>query len=75
MSIKLVKFSNGKFGVRKGNWFTGYRYKDLSVTGKKFWWPKDDRFFDCCMGSEEVAREDFTAYKNNEHLIHDEVIE
>jgi len=29
--MKIVKFSNGKYGVRVGNWFKGYKFLDVSL--------------------------------------------
>ena len=81
VSIKLVKFSNGKFGVRRGNWFTGYRYKDLYRYGNRYWWDKKSKFFRDCMSSEESARKFFEAFKDKKMElkrnfdIRDEVIE
>ena len=34
--MKIVKFKNGKYGVRKFGWF-GYEYADLEV-GSTYWW-------------------------------------
>ena len=81
MSIKLVKFSNGKFGVRRGNWFFGYEYKDLSGDGGSYWFDKRSIYFRDCMSSEESARKFFEAFKDKKMEskrnfdIRDEVIE
>lgn len=34
--MKIVKFHDGKYGIRKGfHWWTGYEYKDLE---HGYWW-------------------------------------
>lgn len=52
--MKLIQFSNGKFGVRRGVW-PFYSYRDLRSFGT-FWWFKYSTYFKDCMGSEESAR-------------------
>lgn len=66
MSIKLVKFSNGKFGVRRWSWISlEHQYKDLSITGDHYWVNKRSIFFRNCMTSEKVAREFFDKLNAN----------
>lgn len=33
--MKLVRFKDGTYGIRKGNWLTGYLYKDFKSI---HWW-------------------------------------
>lgn len=50
--MRLVKFENGKFGVRT-YWFFGWHFMDLASPG--FHWKRKSDFFPCCMGSRELA--------------------
>ena len=55
--MKIVKFDDGKYALRRFN-FAGlrYEYKDISPGGV-FWWDKTSRFFsDCLADSEEEVR-------------------
>ena len=52
--MKLVKFENSKYGVRKGNWFIGYTFIDLK--SPRFTWVSGDRFFEDCQGGYEDAK-------------------
>ena len=38
--MKIVKFVNGTYGIRKWTLFRGYEYKDFSVAGMNngWWW-------------------------------------
>lgn len=52
--MKLVKFKDGMFGIRKGNWFSGYKF--LDIRNNKFWWTiKCDYYLDC-HGEEQQVR-------------------
>jgi hypothetical protein len=53
--MKIVKFKDGKFGIRKGSrWMFGYSFKDLKSS---HWWSAGVKWFDDCKGSrEEVER-------------------
>lgn len=51
--MKLVKFENGTFGVRK-YWFFGWHFVDLEMPG--FDWDTRSRCFPFCQGSELDAR-------------------
>lgn len=53
MKHVLVKFENGKFGVRVGRWPF---YKFLDLRDKSFRWAPDSGHFCDCMGDEETAR-------------------
>ena len=65
--MKLIKFSNGMFGVRRWSLFRmGFEYRDFV---SRFWWKKDSRYFSDCMTNEKSAR-DFVLAPN----IKDEVI-
>jgi hypothetical protein len=52
---RLVKFSNGKYGVRKC-WFFGWYFKDL--TNPSYFWRMNSKWFGDCMGSEDEARKE-----------------
>lgn len=45
----LVRFSNGKYGVRK--WLFIWWYKDLKLKG--LWWSKGSDYFSDCMSIEK----------------------
>ena len=45
--MKIVKFRDGTYGVRK--WFGIYLYKDLTISG--LWWPMSSQFFSDCRGT------------------------
>lgn len=50
--MKIVKFSDGKYGVRKWTLF-GYEYLDLLQP--VFWWGLDSTFFGYCHGTLQAA--------------------
>ena len=66
--MKLVKFSDGTYGIRKGNFFSGYKYLDLKEK-TQYWWYKSSEYFEDCKGSEEQVRKVY-----NHHNVTDEVI-
>lgn len=45
-SPKIVKFGNNKYGVRVGNWLTGYKFVDFVENGMQ--WTIDSQFIDDC---------------------------
>ena len=45
--MKIVKFRDGTYGVRK--WFGIYLYKDLTISG--LWWSMSSQFFSDCRGT------------------------
>ena len=48
--MKIVKFKDGTYAIRKG-WRFNYQYKDLNG---KYWWSKNERdFFPMCKGNRE----------------------
>ncbi len=55
--MKIIKFRNGKYAIRKWSFiFGGYEYKDLKDS-KCFWWGREEPFFDNCKGTlEEVKK-------------------
>lgn len=64
--MKIVKFNNGKYAVRKGGWISGYQYLDLRST-EHFWWSKDCQYFPHCLADslEEVEeRKPWTVMDN-----------
>ena len=56
---KLVKFSDGTFGLRRGCWLFGYRFQDFTSTG--YSWCIGDVFFDDCKTTKEKA----VSFQNN----------
>lgn len=52
--MDLIKFSNGKFGIRRRQF--GVRiYADFENSG--MWWPMDSKYFNsCCMRDEAFVR-------------------
>jgi hypothetical protein len=54
--MQIVQFSSGKYGLRKGNWLTGYSYLDLEAKYSIHWWRKGSIEFLCCQaGVDRVA--------------------
>lgn len=53
MRVKLIKFSTGNYGIRKGCFFGNKEYLDF-CTG--VWWEKDSKWFRDCQTDEETAR-------------------
>ena len=49
--MKLVEFENGKYGIRVGSYFMGYKFKDLITDG--YHWNLDSKYISHCMGSLE----------------------
>lgn len=58
--MKLVKFNDGTFGVRSGNFFFGYAYADLVTSN--LWWPLESAWISDCKGSESAARKRLERY-------------
>ena len=56
---KLVKFSDGTFGVRKTFWFFGYRFQDFKHTS--YSWTMKSINFNDCKTTEEHAK----SFENN----------
>lgn len=64
MKIKLVKFKDGKFAIRRGSWFTniiglGYEFLDLDYEYSihTLWLRRYNTYFkNSCRKSEEIAR-------------------
>jgi len=51
--MRLVKFKNGKYGLRTF-WFFGWHFRDLANI--KFNWTRSDRYFEDCQGSIELCK-------------------
>ena len=51
---KLVGFSDGTFGIRKGLWLFGYRFQDFRHTS--FSWTMKNSYFKDCKTTEEHAK-------------------
>lgn len=55
--MKIVKFKNGKFGIRRRYWgFLWYEYKDLN---NNCWWGINSRWMKDCIGTYEQCLEIF----------------
>lgn len=53
--MKKVKFSNGKFGILKHNfWFLPLMFIDLKTL---MWWTPGSKYFKDCQGTEEEVDE------------------
>lgn len=59
--MTVVKFKDGKFGIRKG--VLWHRYFDLVQyqhdSGSVIFWARNDRFFEDCRGDEDTVRRIF----------------
>ena len=51
-NIKLVKFENGKYGVRKG--WINYEYRQLGVYNN-WWYAREHSEYQHCQGTREAA--------------------
>ena len=49
--MKIVKFKNGQYGVRK--WCICYWYRDIA---HDFWWTNNSKHHHCCQGTREEAQ-------------------
>lgn len=58
MRIRLVQFSNGKYGIQKGLFNKRY----LDFRSPTFWWGVNDKYFHLCCTSKEEAEEVFDKY-------------
>ena len=56
---KLVEFSDGTFGLRKGLWLFGYKFQDFR--NPSFSWTMKSFYFKDCTTTEEHAR----SFKNS----------
>ena len=61
-NMKLVKFKNGTYGVRKGFW-PFYAFYDFTNTG--FWWNNDSKFWHDCQTTDEQRARDFVKDHND----------
>lgn len=62
--MKIVKFKDGKYGVRQWSLFDfGYLFLDLN--SPKFWWGPDKHFFrNDCRGTLDEVREAIRRHEN-----------
>ena len=51
--MKIVKFKDGKYGVRRLTLF-GYKYKDFRVV--PFWWSRNSRFLLLALNQQIVTQ-------------------
>lgn len=66
--ISLVKFTNGKWGIRRWSIFEGFEYRDFDpIYSFGTWLSKTSAGFGDCQVSEEEARRYFEA-KKAEHM-------
>lgn len=50
---KLVKFENGKYGIRNGNWLTGYYFLDFKHP--IYYWKMESEWFNNCQTTLQEA--------------------
>ena len=57
--MKVVKFKNGKYAIRKWSLFYfGYVYLDTTYSSSAVWWRKRDKWFkDCYINDISIAQE------------------
>ena len=57
MKIRLVKFKDGKYGIRQGTYFSGYKFFDLRADSV-YWWATTSRHFekDCRTSKDSATR-------------------
>jgi len=66
--MKLVKFKNGKFGVRRWSLFGWYEFVSFDM-GCKFWWGSTSDHFEDCQTTEEQAREFYNRIGDNGKVV------
>jgi len=56
--MKIVQFKDGTYGIRKGNWFRGYKFVDLNAPIIYDWPRACSNFDDWCKSSDlrEIKR-------------------
>lgn len=64
--MKLVKFKDGKFGVRKGFW-PFYLYRDFD--SPRLWWGNKSVHFRDCKTDEHTARQSLLNYGDNGEVV------
>ena len=62
--MKIVKFKDGSYGIRRG-WLFGYEYKDLRGS---FWWRISETYFIDCKGTKEQVMK-FYRNKNDKGTV------
>lgn len=65
--MKLVRFENGKFGVRRGIW-PFWKFKSFLV-GSEYWWSPRAIPFVFCMTDEETARKFLVAASGKHEVV------
>ena len=63
--MKLIKFKNGTYGVRVGNWYKGYRFLGLK-NGTLY---PEHYILDYCQGTEQEAREAMVKFNVKDYEI------
>ena len=66
--MKIIKFRNGKYTIRKWSFFGGYEYKDLKG-GRCFWWGKESVFFDDCIGTLEEVKKKWNSLNDSGRVV------
>lgn len=74
--INLVKFDNGKWGIRKKGFLFGCKYLATYVQGIQIWVDQESECFEShAMVREEVARKKFEDLNKKREFISCEVVE
>lgn len=61
MRLEIVKFANGKYGIRKTSLFGMHTYLDLRET--RYWWPLGSQFMESCQAEElEKVQETYARF-------------
>lgn len=66
--MKLVKFGDGTFGVRRWRLFEGYTFKDMT-SHNIYWWPLNSQFIINSHGTEEQARAALKRYTDRGKVV------
>ena len=54
--MKIVKFKDGTYGIRRGNWLIGYSFRDMKAfSPSDLWWSINEHVGRCCHGKKEDA--------------------
>jgi hypothetical protein len=62
--MKIVKFKNGKYAIRKG--IVSYEYKDLKTN---YWWSRYSNYFSDCQGTLKEIDETIKRMKEKGNII------
>lgn len=69
--MKLVKFTDGTYGVRVKFSIFGFKWNFLDLKNIRFCWDRDDNFFEHCKGTREKAEYAMRNYSDKHTVVKD----